>query len=101
MKIGNVIGRVVLSHKDKNVPNGRWLLVSPCGQSQLSNDAANTISKEPSLVVYDELGCTTGDRIGYSEGGEASKPFPKAVPIDAYNCCLLDKVEFFKDRKRS
>ncbi len=93
MKIGKVIGRVVLSAAVPEYRGGRWLLVAPCGKADLVKAADRPIPRGgPSLVCFDSLGAGTGDWIGYTEGGEAAAPFEKPMPIDAYNCCILDTV---------
>lgn len=92
MKVGRVIGRVVLSAHLPELTGARWLLVSPLGRAELENDAAAPWSSQPSAVVYDDLGAASGDLIGYVEGGEATLPFDRPMPIDAYNCCLFDQV---------
>lgn len=96
MKVGRVIGRVVLSDCIPELPVGRWLLVSPLGRKEIEQADAREISAQASPVVFDNLGASQGDIIGYTEGGEATKPFPNPVPIDAYNACLLDSVEILE-----
>ena len=45
------------------------------------------------LIVLDELGVGAGDRIAFSEGGEAAAPFhPEKKPVDAYVACLIDEL---------
>jgi microcompartment protein CcmK/EutM len=93
MKVGRVIGRVVLSQRVPELPTGRWLLVSPCGRDEVERSSEPLVSRAASPVVFDDLGASEGDLIGFTEGGEAIKPFDRPVPVDAYNCCLLDSVE--------
>ena len=50
------------------------------------------MSKDPSLVVYDDLGGAPGDTIGFVEGREAACPFDAPPPIDAINTALVDEV---------
>lgn len=92
MRIGRVIGRVVFSTTVPEYRGGRWLVVSPCDRQALSDPETVRRSEEPSVVVYDDLGAGEGDLIGFTEGGEATRPFDRPMPIDAYNCCLLDQV---------
>jgi len=96
VKVGRVIGKVVLSQKIDELPTGRWLFVSPLGREEVSRTQENLISNQFSPVVFDDLGASYGDLIGYSEGGEATRPFPSPVPIDSYNCCILDSVEILE-----
>ena len=92
MRIGRVIGRVVLSDAVPEYRGGRWLIVSPCDRKALADTSHVRISDDPTVVVYDNLAAGDGDLIGFSEGGEATRPFDRPMPIDAYNCCLLDQV---------
>ncbi len=92
MRIGRVIGKVVLSEQVPEYRGGRWLIVSPCGRDELEKTGEPRISTEPSVVVYDDLGGSEGDLIGFTEGGEATRPFDRPMPIDSYNCCLLDTL---------
>jgi len=46
-------------------------------------------------IAYDCLAAREGDRIGLVEGAEAAAPFyPKKVPFNAYNACILENVNF-------
>lgn len=93
MKIGRVIGKVVLSQSLFPKPGGRLVMVQPLARADLENSAAaKIVSTAPSLVVYDELGAQEGDLIGITEGGEATRPFDFPMPVDAYCACLFDKV---------
>jgi len=48
-----------------------------------------------SLVVFDQLGATVGQKIAVSEGREAAAPFyPRSVPIDSYCAAILDNIEW-------
>ena len=94
MRLGAVIGRVTLS---KNVPalcGARWLIVSPFTREhfQRGRDAPAGLSKEPSLVVYDDLGGGVGQTIGFVEGREAASPFEGPTPVDAINAALVDEI---------
>lgn len=88
MKLARVIGRVVLNVKDPAFNGGRFLLAIPCRPDEKSGP----LPKGNSLVIYDNLGATEGDLIGFSDGGEASAPFEKPTPCDAYNCAILDQT---------
>lgn len=94
MKLGTVIGRVTLSKTVKALEGGRFLIVSPFTREQFSAglDAPTTISKDPSLVVYDAIGGGVGHVIGYVEGREAAQPFEQSTPIDAINAALVDEM---------
>jgi ethanolamine utilization protein EutN len=94
VKLGTVIGRVTLSRGEKSLTGGRFLVVSPFSREQYAKglNAGAGMGKDPSLVVYDDLGGGVGDVIGYEESAEASQPFPQPTPIDAINCALVDEM---------
>lgn len=94
MKVGRVIGRVVLSQSLFPKPGGSLRIVQPLGRADIENPQQDKFaSKAPALVVYDELGAQEGDLIGIVEGGEAMRPFDFPMPVDAYNACLFDQVK--------
>ena len=94
MKLGTVIGRVTLSRTLKPLEGGRFLIVSPFSREQYAAglDAPASMGKDPSLVVYDDLGGITGHVIGYVEGSEAAQPFAQPTPVDAINVALVDEM---------
>jgi carbon dioxide concentrating mechanism protein CcmL len=94
MKLGTVIGRVTLSQTVSPLRGARWLIVSPFTREhyQRGTDTPPGMSKDPSLVVYDDLGGAQGQTIGYIEGREAAQPFEQPTPIDAVNAALVDEV---------
>ena len=94
MKLGTVIGRVTLSRTIPAYVGGRWLLVSPFTREHFpqAGEAPISLSKDPSLVVYDDLGGGVGDVIGYVEGREAAQPFAQPTPVDAINAALIDEI---------
>lgn len=92
MKLGTVIGRVTLSVTVPELEGARWLIVSPYSRENYKNPASEPVGKEPSLVVYDNIGGGVGHTIGYVEGREAACPFEKAPPIDAINAALVDEI---------
>jgi microcompartment protein CcmK/EutM len=94
MRLGTVIGRVTLSVTLPALEGGRWLLVSPFTREhfQRGTETPAGLSKDPSLVVYDDLGGGVGQTIGFVEGAEASAPFEKPTPIDAINAAHVDEI---------
>ena len=74
MRLGTVIGRVTLSRTVPALIGARWLIVSPFTREhfQQGADAPRGLSKDPSLVVYDDLGGGVGQTIGFIEGREAA-----------------------------
>lgn len=94
MRFGQVIGKVTLSQQDPSYRGGRFLVVSPLNKAQIAGGPLMPLSSGSSLVVYDNLGAGEGAIIGYIEGGEAAQPFEQPTPVDAYNCAIIDLVEY-------
>jgi carbon dioxide concentrating mechanism protein CcmL len=94
MRLGTVIGRVTLSQTIPELKGARWLVISPHNREHFQSGAEllNTITGEPSLVVYDNLGGGVGDTVGFVEGREAASPFDPPIPIDAINAALVDET---------
>lgn len=94
MRLGTVIGRVTLSKTVPALVGARWLIVSPFnrGHFQRGTKPIEGMSKEPGLVVYDNIGGGVGDTIGFVEGREAAQPFDQPTPIDAINAALIDEI---------
>jgi microcompartment protein CcmK/EutM len=93
MRIGTVIGRVTLSKAIEELRGARWLIVSPFTRENFQQGAnAPTITTEPSVVVYDDLGGGVGQTIGFIEGREAAMPFDRPTPIDAIDAALVDEI---------
>jgi carbon dioxide concentrating mechanism protein CcmL len=94
MRLGTVIGRVTLSQTVPSLLGARWLIVSPFTREhfQRGPDALGGLSKDPSLVVYDDLGGAVGQTIGFVEGREAASPFDQPTPVDAINAALVDEI---------
>jgi carbon dioxide concentrating mechanism protein CcmL len=93
MRLGTVIGRVTLSKTVEGLRGARWLVVSPFTRENFQPASkAAAVSKEPSVVVYDDLGGGVGQTIGFIEGREAAMPFDRPTPIDAIDAALIDTV---------
>lgn len=88
------MGRVTLSKSVDLLKGGRFLVVSPFSREQYAAGLGVKpgMGKDPSLVVYDNLGGGVGDVIGYEEGREAAQPFDVSPPIDAINSALVDEM---------
>lgn len=97
MRLGTVIGRVTLNVTLPALIGARWLIVSPFTRDHFQRGALSPsgLSKEPSLVLYDDLGADVGQTIGFVEGREAAQPLAQPAPIDAINTALVDQV-FYK-----
>jgi len=91
MKFATIIGRVTLSRHDPSYKGARFLVGLPCG-SQPVDLEERPLPKAHSIVIYDNLGATLGDHVGYTDGGEAAAPFADPTPCDAYNSAILDTV---------
>lgn len=95
MKMGRVIGRVILSDYDEAYRGGRFLLTLPLSREQMAGtQSMDELPKGSSLVVYDNLGAGRDDIIAFSEGAEATAPFEAPIPIDAYCCALIDRIHY-------
>jgi ethanolamine utilization protein EutN len=92
MRIGDVIGTVTLNRWHPTLAGASLKLVAPLSWENLAGD----FSKRPEeIVVYDQLGAGPGCRVAVSEGREAAMPFyPEVKPLDAYNCAILDTLEY-------
>ena len=90
MRIAEVIGTVTLSRGHPTLVGARLILGVPFSLKALQG------GKSPDgeeLVIFDSLGAGNGQRVGFSEGGEAAAPFyPDRKPVDAYCACILDHV---------
>lgn len=96
MRVAQVIGRVTLSIQDAAFKGGRWLVVNPLDAVQF-NDACQkepSISAQPSLITYDNLGAGQGDIVGIVEGAEATAPFDFPIAIDAITVAIFDSLSY-------
>ena len=94
MRLGTVIGRVTLGKSIEGLTGARWLVVSPFTRDHFQQGAQTPagLSKDPSLVVYDDLGAGVGQTVGFIEGREAAMPFERPTAIDAINAALVDTI---------
>jgi microcompartment protein CcmK/EutM len=92
MRLGHVIGKVTLSIADPALAGGRFLLVQPFGKPQFAGAAATPLARGATVVVYDELGAGIGQVVGFTEGAEATQPFSRPTPVDAYNAAIVDRI---------
>jgi len=92
MRIATVVGKVTLNRGMPDLVPGSLLLVRVADRETLAG--ANE-GKDERLVTYDCLAAGEGDRVGISEGREATAPFrPAKVPYDCYCACILDRIDF-------
>lgn len=92
MKFARVVGRVTLSVADPSYRGSRLLVGQPCAPDCPPIEEGQSLPKGNSLVIYDNLGATTGDLILYTDGGEAAAPFVTDTPCDAYCAAIVDTV---------
>ena len=90
MRICEVIGSVTLSRVHPSIAGACFRVAVPFTLAELREGGA---PRGEELVLYDELGAGSGNRVGVSEGREAAAPFhPDRKPIDAYCACILDNL---------
>ena len=90
MRIAEVIGTVTLSRLHPSLVGARWIIAVPCSLGALRGGLPGD---GEDVVVFENLGARAGDRVGFSEGGEAAAPFhPEKKPVDAFCACLLDQI---------
>ena len=94
MRLGSIIGRVTLSVTVPTLEGARWLIVSPFTREhfQTGTEPPQGLTREPSLIIYDDLGGGVGQTVGFVEGREAASPFDGPTPVDAINAALVDQV---------
>jgi carbon dioxide concentrating mechanism protein CcmL len=89
MRIAEVIGTVTLSRVHPSLTGFRWVIGVPFSLGALRADKPDG----EDVVILDPLGAGLGDKIGFSEGGEAAAPFfPEKKAVDAYAACILEKI---------
>jgi microcompartment protein CcmK/EutM len=94
MRLGTVIGRVTLSQQEPIYSGGRLLIVQPLSKEQYGGAPAQPLAKGSSVVVVDQLGAGQGSIVGFTEGAEASQPFDRPAPVDAYCACIIDQIYY-------
>lgn len=96
MRIGHVIGKITMHTQEDSLSGARWLLVNPVDTHQINSCIENApeITKQPTLVIFDNLGAGEGDIIGFVEGAEATAPFDHPTPIDAINVAIFDTLHY-------
>ena len=94
MRLGTVIGRVTLCKTIPELTGARWLIISPFTREhfQRGTEPLSGMSKDPSLVAYDDLGGNVGQTVGFVEGREAAAPFDQPTPVDAISAALIDEI---------
>jgi microcompartment protein CcmK/EutM len=88
MQLYQVNGTVTLNRVHPSFAGASLKTAEAYGERLLGRKIA-----EPDLVVvWDDLGATTGSVIAVSDGAEAAQPFrPSLKPVDAYNAAIIDE----------
>ena len=92
MRLGIVLGHVVLSRALPALQGTSLLLVEPVTAANLA--ARNGRGGGKTLVVADQLSPATGQMIGVVEGSEAANPYPGPTPVDAYCALIVNDYTF-------
>jgi microcompartment protein CcmK/EutM len=94
VRIGCVVGTVTLSRGVASLAGGRFLVVTPYTREHMQRGKTSPpgLGRDPTPVVYDNLGAGVGDGVGWEEGREAAMPFDEPTPIDAFDVAILDEV---------
>lgn len=90
MRIANVIGRVTLSVRHHSLRGERLLVVLPWS----AKTGVTGKDHDYSIVAYDELGASPGQLVTVSESTEATRPFERPTPCDAYVATIIDHIFF-------
>lgn len=90
MRLGTVIGRVTLAVRHPSLQGERLLVALPWSTQTFRDGTGHDYS----IVVYDELGAAVGQIIGIAESTEATRPFARPTPVDAYCAALIDDVVY-------
>ena len=97
MRIGRVMGVVVLGKQLPELRPGQYIILDILDAQALAGHARHAPRRTPmpeSLVAFDQLGAGVGQLVAVSEGRDAASPFhPERVPLDAYCAAILDQVE--------
>jgi microcompartment protein CcmK/EutM len=94
MRLGTVIGRVTLTQKEPVYEGSSLLIVQPLSKAQFAGAPTIPLAKGSSVIVYDQLGAGQGSVIGFTEGAEATQPFTGPAPVDAYNACIVEQINY-------
>jgi hypothetical protein len=93
MRLGIVVGRVVLSRAVPALKGTTLLVVDPVTAADLAE--RNGRGGGTTIVVADrQLSPATGQMIGVVEGREAASPFPEPTPVDAYCALVVNDYTF-------
>ena len=85
-----------MSIQEEALRGGRWLVVNPVDTQDLNTciNKQPSLTKQSSLIIYDNIGAGEGDIIGFVEGAEATAPFDGPTPIDAISLAIFDTLKY-------
>lgn len=90
MRVGQVVGKVVLSRWHPVMNGATYKIVVPMSLEDLLRGKPGEVED---VVAYDELAAAPGMMVAISEGREAAQPFhPAEKPVDAYVAAILDHL---------
>jgi microcompartment protein CcmK/EutM len=92
MRLGTVIGRVTLNQQEPIYAGAHLVIIQPLSREQFTGAPVIPLTKGSSVVAYDPLGAGEGALVGFTEGAEASQPFDRDAPVDAYVACMIDRI---------
>ena len=92
MRAGTVIGTVVCTIMHPAFHGDKLLLTLPWNTKTWN--AGGEADFDNSLVVFDNIGAGIGQKIAFSESGEAAAALNPPKPIDAFCAMLLDEIEY-------
>ena len=92
MRLGTVIGRVTLNQQEPVYAGAHLVLIQPLSREQFAGASMLPLARGSSVVAYDPLGAGEGSLVGFTEGAEATQPFDRDAPLDAYVACLVDRI---------
>lgn len=85
MEIGKVIGQVVCTVRDSQLPLNSLLLVELI-------DVRTTDAERPSAVALDPIGAGEGELVIMTRGSSAGKNLPPSAPVDLCIVGIIDAV---------
>lgn len=111
MRIGQVVGKVVLNRVHPSLTGAQFKIVLPLTFKDLASqsrddaleasDAVDRLANPEyprkwgnELVVYDSCSAAVGEWLAFSEGAEAAAAFgaDKKAPVDAFAGAIIDTV---------
>ena len=92
MRLSTVIGRVTLNQQEPIYAGAHLVIIQPLSREQFTGAPVIPLARGSSVVAYDPLGAGEGSLVGFTEGAEATQPFDRDAPLDAYVACMIDRI---------